>query len=587
MVDMKGGRISISTDQLPRFDRDFFGSNQVLSYIGTGSIGGKASGLAFINDLVSKRFGHRDFSGISISIPRFVVLATGFYDKFIESNGLYEKIEPDMPDDRIAHEFQQAQFPPEFIGDLRALITGVKMPLAVRSSSLLEDAMFEPFAGVYGTKMIPNNQPDADTRFRKLIEAIKFVYASVFCRAARDYIAATGRLYRDEKMAVIIQEVVGRRYDEKYYPNISGVARSYNYYPMGRAKPEEGIVNLALGLGKTIVDGGLVWGYSPAFPKLGPPVGSAGELLKLSQTEFWAVNMGKPPAYDPVKETEYLTKGSLVDAEYDNTLKFVASTYRIQDDRLVSGVGADGPRVLTFAPILQDRLLLLNDLIKELLIACQDAVGAPIEMEFAVDLNPKEAVPARFGFLQVRPMVVSIEAVEVNDEDMSGEKVLLASKRTLGNGAVTSIEDIVFVTPEKFETKYTRQIAGELEKINRQLVSEGRKYLLIGFGRWGSSDPWLGIPVEWGQISGVGAIVEATLPEMDVELSQGSHFFHNLTSFQICYLAVHHAGEYKIDWPWLAAQDKIDATVLIKHVRLKHPLTIKVDGQSRRGVILK
>lgn len=584
---MKIGRISVTTDQLPGFDRDFFGSDKVISYIGYGSIGGKASGLAFIKDVLKEHFSNQDFPGISLRIPRLVVLATGFFERFIEYNKLYDAFDPEISDDRIAHAFQKAQFPPEFVGDIRALISGVKTPLAIRSSSLLEDAMYEPFAGVYGTKMIPNNQPDIDTRFRKLIEAIKFVYASVFFKGARDYITITGRSYQEEKMAVIIQEIAGQRYNDRFYPNISGVARSYNFYPIGKARPKDGVIDLALGLGKTIVDGGLIWSYSPAYPKLSPPVGSAGKLVKLTQAEFWAVNMGQPPAYDPVRETEYMIKGNLPEAEYDNTLKYIASTYRPQDDRLVPGIGADGPRVLTFAPILQDRLLPLNNLLKKLLKVCKEAIGTPIEMEFAVTLDPKNGIPARFDFLQVRPMVVSDESVDVNVDEMIGENVLVASERTLGNGIVDDLVDVVYVRPDKFEARYTGQIAGELEKINRQLVMEDRKYLLLGFGRWGSSDPWLGIPVEWSQISGAGAIVEATLQDMDIELSQGSHFFHNLTSFEICYLAVHHTGAYKIDWSWLAGQNEIVATELVSHVRLKRPVTIRVDGQTKRGVILK
>ena len=284
---MKTGRIKVDAEQLPCFDRDFFGSDQSISLIGSGAIGGKASGLAFIEGILRQRFAGENSFGFTVSIPRLVVLGTGFFDRFIEYNKLYDIIEPDISDDRIAHAFRQASFPPEFIGDIRGLITGVKSPLAIRSSSLLEDAMFEPFAGVYGTKMIPNNQPDADTRFRKLIEAIKFVYASVFFRGARDYIAVTGHDYREEKMAVVVQEVVGRRYGDRFYPTISGVGRSYNYYPVGKADPEEGVIDLALGLGKTIVDGGMVWSYSPAYNKLGTTIGSDGEILKIKKNEFW------------------------------------------------------------------------------------------------------------------------------------------------------------------------------------------------------------------------------------------------------------------------------------------------------------
>lgn len=580
-------KISVSADTLRSFDRKFFASDEVMTRIGTGSIGGKASGLAFIKDMLTAWAGHAEPHGFTVSIPRLTVLATDAFDRFMESNDLYEAVATRTRDDLIAHAFQRADLPYDLVGDLRALIESVRTPLAVRSSSLLEDAMYEPFAGVYATKMIPNNQSDADTRFRKLVEAIKYVYASTFFEGARDYIAATGKSSIEEKMAVIIQEVVGTRFGERFYPHISGVGRSYNFYPVGKAKPGDGVVNLALGLGKTIVDGALNWTYSPAYPKIIPPVGSPGELLKLTQTRFWAVNMGRPPEYDPIRETEYLVHAGLEDAERDGTLRFVASTYRPQDDRLVPGTGADGPRVLTFAPILAEREIPVNELVVSLLRLCEEAVGNPVEIEFAITLNPKDGVPARFGFLQVRPMVVSDERIEIADDEMAGEKVLAASDRVMGNGEINTLEDIVYVRPDVFEARHTPAIVEELARFNRALAAEKRRYLLIGFGRWGSSEPWLGIPVEWGQVSNAGAIIEATLPDMDVELSQGSHFFHNISSFRICYFMVQHTGMYHIDWEWLVARREVGSGRFVRHVRAPQPLTIKVDGRTGRGVIMK
>ncbi len=580
-------KISISSDTLRPFDRKFFTSDEVITRIGTGSIGGKASGLAFIKDMLAAWAKDAKTGDISVSIPRLTILATDAFDRFMESNNLYEMVASQTRDDLIAHAFQRADLPYDLVGDLRALIESVRTPLAIRSSSLLEDAMYEPFAGVYATKMIPNNQSDADTRFRKLVEAIKYVYASTFFEGARDYVAATGKSSADEKMAVVIQEVVGTRFGERFYPHLSGVGRSYNFYPIGKAKPENGVVNLALGLGKTIVDGALNWTYSPAYPKIVPPVGSLGELLKLTQTLFWAVNMGRPPEYDPIRETEYLIHAGLDDAERDGSLRFTASTYRPQDDRLVPGIGADGPRVLTFAPILAEREIPLNELIVSLLRLCEEAVGNPVEIEFAVTLDPKDGLPARFGFLQVRPMVVSDERVELADDEMTGEQVLAASDRVMGNGEVATLKDIVYVRPDVFEARHTPAIAEELVRFNRALAAEKRRYLLIGFGRWGSSDPWLGIPVEWAHVSNAGAIIEATLPDMNVELSQGSHFFHNISSFRICYFMVQHTGMYHIDWEWLAARREEGAGRFVRHVRTPRPLTVKVDGCTGRGVIVK
>ena len=569
-------------ENLPKFNRKFFDSNEKISCIGTGSLGGKAQSLAFINNVLTSSLNPDSFSQIEVSIPTMVVLRTNVFDTFMKRNNLYETAYSDMPDDRIAHEFQKADLPFEILGDLRMLISQVHSPLAVRSSSMLEDAMFEPFAGIYATKMTPNNQPAPDTRFHKLDEAIKFVYSSTFFKSAKDYLKATPHSTEDEKMAVIIQEVVGHRQNERFYPILSGVARSYNFYPMGRANPEDGVVNLALGLGKTIVDGGISWAYSPAYPNINPPYNSIGDLLKQTQIDFWVVNMGKPPAYDPIKETEYMLKEDLTKAENDGTLKNIASTYNAQSDRISIGVGAQGPRILTFAPLLVLNKIPLNDLIKSLLTICEKAVGAPVEIEFAMTFDP-----LRFGFLQVRPMVVSTDRIEITKEELTDTNVLLASENVLGNGIENNIQDVIYVKPESFESKYTQLISSELESINQKLVTDGQRYLLIGFGRWGSSDPWLGIPVNWGQVSGAKVIVEATQSNMNVDLSQGSHFFHNLTSFKVSYFSVPFSGKYKIDWDWLNEQDIINETQFVRHVRLPALLQVKVDGRSGYGVIYK
>jgi len=584
---MNEKRITVPSESVPLFERDFYGSPDRAMRIGDGSIGGKAAGLAFIEKSLLEVSSEIPTPGVELHIPRFVVLGTDHFDRFMERNKLLDLDFDEMEDERIAHRFQQAVLPAEDVGSLRALIAAVHSPLAVRSSSLLEDAMFEPFAGVYATKMIPNNQYDVDSRFRKLVEAIKFCYAATFFRGAREYVALTGRSPADEKMALIIQEVVGRRHGDRFYPHLSGVARSYNYYPVGRSRPEEGVVDLALGLGKTIVDGGICWSFSPEWPAVTPPVGSPAELLKLTQQSFWAVNMGKPPEFDPIKETEYLCTGTLADAEEDETLDKLVSTYDAPNDRLVMGTGRRGARVVTFAPILDGKVLPLNDLVVQLLRLCEEAVGCEVEMEFAVTLGEQPGDPMQFGFLQVRPMVVSHETVELSGAELDGDRVLAASKKTMGNGVIDSLYDIVYVRPEPFEAKHTPTIAVQLAEINRTLQAAGRPYLLIGFGRWGSSDPWLGIPVEWGQISGAKVIVEATLPEMNVEMSQGAHFFHNMTSFQVLYFSIRYDGPHAIDWTWMDSLPEVSGTKFVQHVRLSDPLMVKVDGKSGKGVILK
>ena len=516
------------------------------------------------------------------------VIATDCFDQFIAQNCLAELPFEEMPDDRIAHAFQKCDLPVELLGDLRALIVQVNTPLAIRSSSLLEDALERPFAGVYATKMIPNNQFDPDTRFRRLVEAIKYVYASTYFREARDYIRTTGAKPGEEKMAVIIQEVVGQRRGDRFYPDISGVARSYNFYAFEPALPEEGVVTLALGLGKTIVDGGIAWTFSPAYPKKPPPFASVQELLKGTQTEFWAVNMGKAPAYDPISETEYMVHANLSDAESDEALYFLASTYDPERDRVVPGIGSRGLRILNFAPMLVQEEFPLNDLVKALLNASEKTANAKVEIEFAITLQePRGERPrARLGFLQVRSMVVSDQLVDVTVDDLSDPRAIVASDMVMGNGTADDIQDIVFVRPDKFSPLNTAAIAQELESINRQLRDQKRPFLLIGFGRWGTSHPSLGIPVDWSQISGARAIVEATLPEMNVELSQGSHFFHNLSSFRSSYFMVQHGRRFGINWDWLNRQPVVSETEFVRHVRPPDKVTVRVDGRTARGVIL-
>ncbi len=571
--------------KISQFDRKFLDSENRISCIGSGSLGGKAQGLAFSNDLLSTKFNAAEFPEFDVNVPRLTVILTDVFDSFMKRNKLYDTALSDAEDDRIAHAFHKADLPFEILGDLRSLVNEMHRPLAVRSSSRLEDAMYEPFAGIYATKMTPNNQHDPDSRFRKLVEAVKFVYASTFFKSAKDYMSATKHNIKDEKMAVIIQEVAGTRYDSRFYPELSGVARSFNFYPMGRAKPEDGVVNLALGLGKTIVDGGISWTYSPMYPKIGPPFASAGDMLKQTQSNFWAVNMGKPPAYNPAAETEYMTHNNITDADRDKSLKYTASTMDRNSGRVVMGTGPQGPRILTFAPLLQLNDIPLNKLLKKLLELCEQELDAPVEIEFAVTFHKDK--PHRFGFLQVRPMVVSNKKVDISDDELFGENILASSASVLGNGIDNSIKNIVYVKPDTFEAKHTPKIVFDLERINKKLVKENRPYLLMGFGRWGSSDPWLGIPVNWGQISGAKAIVEATLENMNVDLSQGSHFFHNLTSFGVCYFSVPFTGDYKIDWDWLYSRKYSEESEFVRYLELDNPLQIKVDGHSGRGLIAK
>ncbi len=544
-------------------------------------VGGKAQGLLSIRQVLA---GIRpdDFPGIQVDIPAMVVVGTSVFDAFIERNHLAEIANSNLPDDRIANAFQRGDLPFEVLGELRGLVNRWSTPLAVRSSGLLEDTTRRPFAGVYLTKMIPNNPHDLDIRFQKLVEAIKFVWASTFFKIAKDYCKATGLEICDEKMAVVIQEMVGKRHSDRFYPELSGVARSFNYYPVKPACPEDGVVNLALGLGKTIVDGAKSWIYSPAYPNMPPPFKNLQELLEETQNEFWVVDMGEPPEYNPIKETEYMRRENLMAAERDAVLSRLASTYDLQSERLFTGTGVKGPRVLTFSPLLSMGDIPFNPLVSALLASCEDTFGCPVEIEFAMTFDPH-----RFGFLQVRPMVVPNGDLEVSCADLINSHTIIASEAVLGNGILEDVQDIVYVIPQRFDLKDTRQIADELEQHNHRLLAEKRPYLLIVFGRLGTLDPWLGIPVTWGQICGARVIVEATQENVRVELSQGSHYFHNIINLGVMYFSMPFTSPYRIDWAWIESQPALQQGNFTRHVRLPAPLHIKVDGKSGCGRIDK
>ena len=573
------------TELLPFNRSRFLNDERKITFIGTGEIGGKAHGLAGTHHLINHGLDGGAYPGVEVGIPAMTVIRTDIFDAFLKRNNLYNIAYGDLPDERIAHAFQQASLPFEILGDLRSLIAQVHTPLAVRSSSMLEDALHEPFAGVYGTKMTPNNQLDINARFNKLVEAIKFVYATTFFRAARDYIRSTRHRSEDEKMAVIIQEVVGRRFADRFYPEVSGVGRSHNYYAFGNADPADGIVNLALGLGKTIVDGGFTWSFSPAYPKADPPFNSIGDMLDNTQREFWCINMGKSPAYDPVRETEYMVRLNIADAEQDKTMKLLASTFDPESGRIMMGTGRPGPRLLNFAPLLRLNEIPLVSLVSDLMKLAEKEMEVPVEIEFAMTLS--DTGPHKFGFLQVRPMAVSTDEIMVEDHELRSEHLLAGSERVLGNGSDETILDIVYIRKDAFDVFRTHDMKDELERVNETLIAEGKPYVLIGFGRWGTSDPTAGIPVKWGQISGTRAIVEASLAHVNFEQSQGSHFFHNVTGCGVFYFSVPFERTGTIDWAWLDECKAGHESTYVRHVRLIEPLHIKVDGRTGRGVILK
>ncbi|MCC7387478.1 MAG: hypothetical protein IT431_01790 [Phycisphaerales bacterium] len=557
----------------------------LVTRIGEGEIGGKARGLVSVLDDIAREFPAGESPVLTTGVPPFTVVTTDVFDSFIARNDLRPVALSDRPNHQIAHAFQKADLPPAFVGSLRAITDRTRSPLAVRSSSLLEDALFRPFAGVYQTKMTPNNQLDPDERFRKLCEAIKLVWASTFFAAPKRYIRTTGRSIEDEKMAVVIQEIVGRPHGARFYPTVSGVAASYNFYPAPNIAHEEGVVNLALGLGKTIVDGGSSWFFPPRRPASPPPFGSIDDMIDHSQSSFWAVNIGPPPPFNPVAETEYLRRCPLADAEADGVLGSVASTYDAESDRVDPGLRRRGPRIVNFAPVLGDPLLGFTAALPRLLGVCERRLGGAVEIEFALNLPDEPGEAAELRLVQVRPMALADNETTLTLEELTRSDVVLASSRVIGNTTETGICDIVYVRREGFAPTDTPVIAEQVARMNAELVSQQRPYVLIGFGRWGSSDPWGGIPVTWDQIAGARVIVEATLPNMNFEMSQGSHFFHNLISFRACYLMVPHYDQPGINWAWLDSQPAESESGLVRHLRLPHHLLVMVDGRSRRGVI--
>jgi len=570
------------------YSRSFYEDWARFSRLGSGSAGGKGRGLAFIDRVLANNLDPGRWRRVSVTIPRTLVLTTDIFDEFIRRNDLLDYALGDRMDLQIIGRFLRADLPPTMLGDLRDFLREVRTPLAVRSSSLLEDALYEPFAGVYSTKMLPNDDASFDTRFHHLDNAIKLVMASTFLRDARSYIEATSHRVEEEKMAVLIQEVVGRRHGDLFYPHFSGVGRSYNFYPVGSAGPEDGVVNVAAGLGKTIVDGGMSLRFTPRYPRVLPQLGTVKDALDNTQRSFWAVGLKGSSYGPPEQEDQFMASADLQRAEKDGTLTYLASTYDAYNDRLRDGIQSAGARAVTFAHILKAKVFPLADITQTLLEMGQEAMGCPVEIEFAVVLGEDRPLPADFSLLQIRPMVAQRGAAEVDLEEMDLDRALVRSGQVLGNGVRDDIRDIVYTRPEAFDAAHTPRMAAQVEKLNGKLSAEGRPYLLAGFGRWGSSDHWLGVPVRWGQISGVGAIVEATKPGMNVDASQGSHFFQNMTSLGVSYFTVSHADPAsEIDWEWLDSLPAEEETDYLRQVRLESPLTVAVDGRKGAGAVLK
>jgi hypothetical protein len=570
------------------YSRYFHEDYSQFSIIGSGSIGGKARGLAFLDRILANNFDQAQFPKTTIAIPRTVVIGTDMFDDFIKENDLLTFAVENHSDNHIINRFINASLPAKMVGDLRDFIKNVRVPLAVRSSSLLEDSLYLPFAGIYATKMLPNDQYGDDIRFLNLVNAIKFVYASTFLKQAKSYINSTPHRVEDEKMAVIIQPVIGTLYRDCFYPDFSGVARSYNYYPAGLAKPEDGVANVALGLGKTVVDGGVSLRFTPAYAGILPQFTNVKDMFNFSQRDFYAIAMKHTASVAFLEEDQYLIKQGLERAEKDGALQYLASTYSRENDAVYDGISFSGPRIINFAHILKNDIFPLAKILQCLLKLSSEAMDCPVEIEFAATLDAANVFPAFFSILQVRPLVVNDELVKVELAETKKKFALCYSNQVLGNGVSHIIQDIVYVKPVIFDAAKSPQIAGEVDKFNAQLRAENIPYLLIGPGRWGSTDPWLGIPVKWSQISGVKVVVEVSLANMNVDPSQGSHFFQNMTSLRIGYFTIPLNNDNSfIDWPWLEGLPFISESPFLRHIRLAQPLKVMIDGRKSQGIILK
>ncbi len=553
--------------------------------IGSGSLGGKARGLAFVRHLLRTRRIARRFREARISVPPAVVIATDLFDQFLSENELADFALHCNDDQELEHRFLDSSLPLTVQENLKAFLSQVTYPLAVRSSSLLEDSQYQPFTGVYETFMF-GNQGSAEQRLLDLSEAIKRVYASTFSQHTKAYVRATPYRLEEEKMAVILQQVVGTQHASRFYPDFSGVVRSHNFYPVAPATFADGIAAVALGLGRTVVDGGKCLTFCPRYPRNLLQFSSVEDILANTQAEFCALQL------DDISDDNHSghlreVRFGLDVAEHDGTLYSVGSTYSADNHAVYDGLSRAGSRVVTFAPILKYGVFPLAQILEVLLRTGEEALGNPVEIEFAVSLTSGEC-PAEFGFLQIRPLTLARDHQDLTIGDVDESELICRSTTVLGNGCINDVRDIVMVDFHRFDRSRSQEVARAVAHFNANLGAESRPYLLIGVGRWGSNDPWLGIPVEWDEISGARAIVEAGFRDFRVTPSQGSHFFQNLTAFQVGYFTVNpDAGEGAIDWRWLTEQRSVGEQGCVRHLQFAQPLRIVMNSKRSEGVIFK
>ena len=566
------------------FDRGDFDLSGDFYRMGGGSLGGKARGLAFVRRLLAEQGLRERFPDVEIAVPISAVLGTDIFDRFLDDNDLrYFAIECE-DDEEIQRRFRAAPFPEEAERDVAAFLERATWPLAVRSSSLLEDSQHQPFTGVYDTLMLANNGWSLGERLDRAILAIKRVYASTFSQHAKAYLRATPYRLEEEKMAVILQRVVGAARGARFYPDFSGVARSHNFYPAPPMEARDGVVAVALGMGRAIVEGGVCIRFCPRYPRNILQFSSVDDMLSTTQREFWALPLEGGTADGGMREESF----GLAVAEADGALAAVASTYSPENDAVYDGLSRPGPRLVTLAPVLKQGLFPLAEVLATLMEAGERGMGTPVEIEFAVNLAVPPGRPREFGFVQMRPLALmhESEAVEIGEVDPAA--VLCRSHRVLGNGRIEGLRDLVVVDFQRFERSRSREAAAEVGRLNGRLLADRVPYALVGVGRWGSRDPWLGIPVTWDQVSGAQVIVEAGLRDLIVTPSQGTHFFQNLTSFNVGYFTVNpETGDGTVDWDWLEARPALSSDAHVRHIRLDQPILVLMNGKKNEGVILK
>jgi len=544
-----------------------------------GSLGGKGRGLAFINTLVYNFDFSRLMDDINIRTPSTLIVGAEEFDTFMQSNDLYAKIEGLKNHDELKQLFLRSKLTVGLHKRLLKVLRRLMNPIAVRSSGLLEDSLAQPFAGVFETYLLPNSNPDIFTRLKQLEDAIKMVYASIFSKESRDYINAVNYKLDEERMAIVIQEVVGRRYGKYFYPHISGVAQSHNFYPLAHMKPEDGFALIALGLGTYVVDGEKAFRFSPKHPKLN--IKTPKDAFKDSQVYFYAIDLSKHELDLMQGESAGLAKLDVYEAEVHGSLKHLASTYNPDNDIIVPGLRANGPRILNFANILQYDYIPLAKTIDSVLQIVREAMGTAVEVEFAVDLNKDEQGKASFYFLQIKPLLGDKTDFEIDESKIKFDEILLFSEKGMGNGVITDVADLIYVDIKKFDKSKTQQMAKEISQLNDIMKKQGKKYVLIGPGRWGTRDPWIGIPVKWSSISNAKVIVETNLEGFPLDSSSGSHFFHNVISMNVGYFSIQHGlGRNFIDYETLDKMKAVHQTEFFRHVVFDRLLNIKMDGKK-------